>query len=164
MGEVAVALDFVANEAGDYLFVRWPKAKITPMAVLEANKLFSVGVPAPGFLPELGGVQGRQENFLGAGAAKLLPAYLLDLALRPDAKGQQGIYARCKPADHRRPHHQAMTHHLSFGGRFLEGGEKCLAETHQASPFSDTPLAEPPAAILAANASTSRTRFDLISL
>ena len=52
--QVAVRAHLAAHEVGDHLLVRRPEAEVAVVAVLEAQQLLAVLVPAPALLPELG--------------------------------------------------------------------------------------------------------------
>ena len=56
------------------------KAEVTLVAIGKPQQLRAVVVPAAGFTPQLGGLHGGQQDFLGAGPIHLFTHYRLNFA------------------------------------------------------------------------------------
>ena len=78
-GQLPVGADLAAHKVGDDLLVRGAKAVVAVVAVLEAQKLLAVVLPAPGLLPEIPWLHCRQEQFLEACCRHFLADDILDL-------------------------------------------------------------------------------------
>ncbi len=91
-GQVAVALDVVAGELGDYLLMGGAQGKLALFTIEEDEQALAEGDIAPGLVPQLYGLQHRQHQLLSAGAVHLLPDDVLNLLQHPPAQGQVGVY------------------------------------------------------------------------
>src|SRR5665213_4615829 len=70
--QLAIALELTPRDIGDDLFVRRADDEVALVAVLQAQQLRSVLIPATRLLPELSGLNRAQQQFQGAGAIHLL--------------------------------------------------------------------------------------------
>jgi len=77
--QVTIAADLVAHQRGDDLLMRGPKTEVPARAVLETGEFGTVQVPTPRLVPEFGGLDDREHEFLGADRVHLLAHNLLDL-------------------------------------------------------------------------------------
>ena len=70
--QLAVAAHVAAHEVDDDLLVRGADDEVAALAILEAQQLRAVLLPAARLLPQLGRDHRGQEHLLGAGAVHLL--------------------------------------------------------------------------------------------
>ena len=98
-GQLAVALDQVAQQVGDHLLVGHGQHHVPAAAVLESNQLGADLGVAAGLLPELGGMDHRHLHLLPADAVDLLADHLLDSPLHAETEGQQGVDAGAQLPD-----------------------------------------------------------------
>ena len=103
--------------------------EVAAMAVLEAEELGAVDVPAAGLLPDLARDDHRDEDLLGADGVHLLADDGLDLHERAPGERQVAVEAGGGLADHAGAQQQAMASELGLGGILLEGG--CVGPAHQ---------------------------------
>lgn len=129
-GQLLVAVQLVAGEVGDDFFVGRADAEFATMAVLQAQQLGAVLLPATGLLPQLAGLDGGHQHFQGAGGIHLFADDGLRLAEYPQAHRQPGVEARRQLADHAGTQQQLVADHHGIGGSFLEGGKQVLTGTH----------------------------------
>ncbi len=97
------------------------EAEVPLVAVLEAQQLRSVLLPAAGLLPQLRRLHRRHQHLQGAGAVHLLAHDALDLAQHPQPQRQPGVESGGELADHARAQHQLVADHLGVGGGLLDG-------------------------------------------
>ena len=76
------------------------KAEIPFMAILKAQQLRPVLIPASGFLPQFGGLDAGHQDFLCPGLIHFLPDDGLYLAQDTQAEGKPGIDTGGELADH----------------------------------------------------------------
>ena len=67
LGQLLVAAELVAGDGGHDLFVGHGEAEVGALAVLEAEHVLAHACPAAGFLPDLGWIDGGQEELLADG-------------------------------------------------------------------------------------------------
>lgn len=119
-----VALDLVARDVSDDFLVRRPDHEFVLLAILEAQQFGTVLLPAPRFLPQLGGLHGGHQQLDRARPVHLLAHDRLDLADRAQADRQIVIDAAGDAANHAGSHHQLVADDLGVGGCFLQGADK----------------------------------------
>src|SRR5262249_31429036 len=71
--KIAVGADLPANQVGHDLLVRRAEAEVAVVAVLEAQQLLPVLLPAAALLPQLARDDGRHQDLLCTGAVHLVP-------------------------------------------------------------------------------------------
>jgi hypothetical protein len=120
--QLAVAAQLVAREVGDHFLVRGAEAERALMAVIDAQQLGAVLLPAPRFLPQLGRLHHRHQHFLCAAAVHFLAHDGLDLAQHAQTERQPGIESRCQAADQAGAQHQLVADYLGVRRCLLEGG------------------------------------------
>ena len=133
--QLLVAIDLVANQVGDHLFVGRAQHEGAVVAVGQTAQLGTILLPAAGFLPQLGRLHHGHRDFDGAGAVHLFPDDILDLLQDAQAGGQPVVEAGGQFTDHAGAQHQLVADHLGVGGSFLEGREQILAGTHEFGTF-----------------------------
>ena len=90
------------------------------MPVGDTQHLLAVIVVAAGFAPQIGRLDGRHQEFDGAGAVLLFPDDRTDLVEHPLAERQERVKPGRLLADHAGPQHQAMRDDLGLFRRFFE--------------------------------------------
>ena len=125
-----VRLDFTSRHVGDDLFVRWADHEIALVAVFETQQFGAVLLPATGFLPQLGRLHRRHEQFNRARAIHFLAYDLLDFAHAAQPHRHQGVNAATDTFDHAGTDHELMADDFRFGGRFFERGDEKLTGFH----------------------------------
>ena len=128
--QLLVAVQLVAREVGDHFFVGRAYAEFALVAVLQAQQLRAVLLPAPRLLPQLGRLHRRHQHFQGAGSVHFLADDGLDLAQYPQAHWQPGVETRGQAADHAGAKQQLMADYHRVGGGFFERGKQILTGTH----------------------------------
>src|SRR5262249_34958448 len=131
--QLAVRLDVAAHQLDHHLFVGRADAEIAALAILEAQELWAVDLPAAALLPQLGGNSDRHEDFLRAGAVHLLPDDRLDLLHDPPAERQKRVDAGCHLADVAAADEQDVRDDLRVGRSLTQRGDKRLGVTHSAA-------------------------------
>jgi hypothetical protein len=127
LGQLAVAAQVTAHDVGDDFLVGRADDEVAVVAVLEAQQLGAVEIPAAGFLPQLGGLHGGHQHLDGAGTVHFFPDDRLDLAQGAQAQGHPGVDAAGEAFDQAGTHHQLVADDFGVGRGFLEGGEEELA-------------------------------------
>jgi len=129
-GELPVTAHVAAHQVHDDLFVRRADDEVGPFAVLEAQELLAVLVPAPRLLPQLAGDDGRQKDLLATGAVHLLADDARHLVDHAPAERQEGIHPRRYLAQVTASHHEDVGGDLSLGRGFFEGRNQGLRKSH----------------------------------
>ncbi len=110
--------------------MRRAKTEIPLVPVLHAQQQRAVLLPAPGFLPQLGGLHRRHQQFECPGPVHLLAHDGFDLAQYPQAQGHPGEEPRRKAADQAGPEHELVTDDFCFRRHFLERRQRKLGKSH----------------------------------
>ena len=77
--QIPVAAHRIPKNLGDQFFVGGTVQHVPVVAVGDAQHLLAVIIVAPAFAPNFGGLNGRHQQFLGAGAVLFLAHDLFDL-------------------------------------------------------------------------------------
>ena len=77
--QVAVAPDGLAEDLGDLVLVGRPIEHLSVVPVADPQHLRTIGVVATALAPQIGGLDRRHQEFLGAGAIHLLAHDRLDV-------------------------------------------------------------------------------------
>ena len=64
--QFAIGLDALAEDVGDHFLVGGAEEHVAVVAVFQAEHFLAVAVVAAGLAPEVGGLHGGHEDFLGA--------------------------------------------------------------------------------------------------
>ena len=118
--QILVGAHIGAEDLGDHLLVGRPVQHVALVPILDAQHLLAVVVVAPALAPQVGRLDGRHQQFDGAGAVLLLAHDPADLVEHPQAERQERIDAGGLLPDHARPQHQPMGHDLRLLGRFAQ--------------------------------------------
>ena len=92
--------------------------------------LRAVIVPAAGFHPQLLGLDGGHQDFLGARRVHLLADDLLDFAQDHLAKREERVHAGSRLADHAGANEQAVARDVGIDRIFFQGGHVQLAQRY----------------------------------
>ena len=106
--------------------MRRSEAEIPLVAVLEAQQLGAVLLPASGFLPEFGRLHGGHQHFDGAGAIHFLTYDHLDLAQNLQAQRHPVIKPRSQLLDQAGAQHQLVAGDFRVVGSLFESGDVIL--------------------------------------
>ena len=128
--QIPITFDEAAEDIGDDFFVGRAVEHLPLMTVDDAQHLLAVIVVAPAFFPEIGRLDRRHEQFLGAGRVLLFAHDLLDPAQHAKSDRQPVIDARTRLPDHPGTQHQAMRSDLRIGRSFFRGGKKIDGTAH----------------------------------
>ena len=118
-----MAANLAPKQVGDDLLMRWPQAEGALVAVGKAQQFGAVLLPAPRFLPQLGGLDHRHQQLQGAAAVHLLAHDLLDPPQYLEAQRQPGVEPRGQLADHAGAQHELMADGFGAAGNFAGGGQ-----------------------------------------
>ena len=124
--QVAVAAVLVGGRDRDHFLGGRRQGEAGLLAVGELEHERPVGLVPPRPLPQLEGLDDRQQQLLGAGGVHLLPHDLLHLAQHPVAEGQPGVDAGRHLADEAGPHQQPVAVDLGVGRVVPEGPQEEL--------------------------------------
>ena len=111
--------------------MRGAKAVIAVVAVLEAQQLLAVVLPAAGLFPEVAGDDHGHEQLGEPGGVHFLAHHALHVFQGLQAQRQVDVHAGGELADHAGAQQQLVADHFRFGRGFLERGDVGGAETHQ---------------------------------
>jgi hypothetical protein len=81
------------RQGGEDFLVRHAKGEVGPLAVAQPEHLLAHDLPPAAALPDLGRVQARQQELLGADPLHLLADDLDDLRPDPDTERQERVVA-----------------------------------------------------------------------
>ena len=131
--QIAVALDAAAEDVGHDLLVGRAVQHRPLVAVGDAQHLLAVILVAAALLPQLGRLDRRHQDLVGAGGIHLLAHDLLDPAEHAQPERQPAVDARRALPDHPGAQHQLMRDDLRIRRGFLEQGQEVSGPAHQAS-------------------------------
>jgi len=128
--QLAVAADRLAEQVGDQQLVGGAVDQVALVAVLEAQHLGAIGVVAARLAPQVGGLQGGQQQFLRADAVLLLPHHLGDVAQHAPPGREPGVDARRHLPHQPGPQHEPVRRDLRLRRVFLDGGQQGAGQAH----------------------------------
>ena len=128
--QLLVAAQLAAGGGGHDFFVRHAEAEVAAEAVLEAEHVVAHDVPAAGFLPEFGGIEGGQQKLLRADGIHFRADDLLDLQQRALGEKEVAVNAGGNLPDVSRAQQKLMAGDLRFGRVFAQRGDEELAPEH----------------------------------
>ena len=128
--QLLVAVQLIACQIGNHFLVRRADAEVAVMTILQAQQLGAVLLPATGFLPQFGGLDGRHQHLQGTGGVHFFANDGLHLAQHPQTHWQPGVQTGRQLADHAGAQHQLMADHDRIGRGFFQGGQQVLTGTH----------------------------------
>ena len=114
--------DFLGGRAVD---------EVAVVAVLDAQELLAVALPALRLHPQLARMDRRAEELDRAGAVHLLADDGLELLHRAQAERQVGVDSGRDFADHSGAHHQPLADDVGVGRNFAQRGDERLAPAHE---------------------------------
>ena len=122
-----------ADDVGYHLLVGGAEAELAAVAVGKAQQLLAVDLPAPGFLPQVGGLNGGQKNFGGSGGVHFLADNRRNFGRDAPAQRQPGIDSSGELADKSRAEHQPVADDFRLGGRFTVSVNEKARRKHGAN-------------------------------
>ena len=128
--QILVGSDLLAGDVGKDLLVGHAQAKVASSSILQAKHVLAHVLPAPGFLPEGGGMQGRQEKFLGGRGIQLFANDAGDFEHRALSQGQVRINAGRDLTNESAPNQQLVRWELCVRGIFPQRGDKGSGPAH----------------------------------
>jgi hypothetical protein len=103
------------------------------MAVADPQHLLAVGLVTSALPPQLGGLNGRHQQFNRAGAILFFAHDGADLLQRPKAERQEGVYAGGLLAHHAGTQHQPVRSDFRFFRRFTQSRQEVAGAAHEFS-------------------------------
>ena len=131
--QILVGAHIGAEDLGDHLLVGRPVQHVALVAVLDAQHLLAVGLVAPALAPQVGRLDGRHQQFDGAGAVLLLAHDLLDLLQHPQAERQKGINAGRLLPHHAGAQHQPVGDDFGLLRGLAQDRQEKAGQAHQRS-------------------------------
>ena len=128
--QILVAAHVGAEHLRNHLLVGRPVQHVAFVPVLDAQHLLAVGVVASALAPQIGGLDGRHQEFDGAGAVLLLAHDLLDLLQHAQAKRQEGVNAGRLLPHHAGAQHQPVGDDLRLFRGFTQDRQEETGEAH----------------------------------
>ena len=101
------------------------------MAVTDAQHLLAVILVAPALAPQLGGLDGRHQQFLRARRVLLFAHDALDVLQHAKARRQPGVDAGRGLPHQAGTQHQPVRGDLRFGGCLLQGRDQAAGQAHR---------------------------------
>ena len=124
--QLAVAADFAARDVGDDLLVGRAETEIVAVPVLDFQHLRAEHRPAPGLVPQLGGLHGGHQELDTAAPVHFLAHDVFHLAQHAQTERHPGIQAAGQFSDIAGAQHQLMAGQFRLGWGFFQGGDKKL--------------------------------------
>jgi hypothetical protein len=124
--QLLVALDDLADDIGDDFLVSGSEAEIGALAILEAQQLLAVHLPAAALLPQFGGLNGGHQQLLTAVARELFADDVLEFADAAQRQRQVVVNAGGDFLNHAATHHELLADDVGVPGRFAVGLKKQL--------------------------------------
>ena len=130
-GQLTVAAQLATGDVGDDLLVGRAVDVAAVVPVGDAQQLRAVFHPAPGFLPQLGRLDGRHQDFKRPRPVHLLADDRLDLAQDPQSHGHPAVQAGRQAADQAGAQHQLVADDLGVSRYFLEVDDRVGGQAHE---------------------------------
>ena len=124
--QLAVAADFAARDVGDHFLVGRAEAEVVIVPILDFQHLRAEHFPAPGFLPQFGGLHGGHQQLDAAAPVHFLAHDVFHLAQHAQTERHPGIQAAGQLPDIAGAQHQLMAGQFRLGWGFFQGGDKKL--------------------------------------
>src|ERR1700751_1976629 len=105
------------------------------MTVADAQHFLAVSLITPALAPQLGGLDGRHQQFDGAGAVLFFADDGADLLQDAKAERQEGVYAGGLLAHHAGAQHQPVRSDFRFFRRFTQNRKEEAGAAHEFSVF-----------------------------
>ena len=131
-GQLPVRVDLGADGHRRHLLVGGPEDE-GPTPDVDGHGRQGVvaeqGGPAR-LLPQLDGMEDREQHLLAAGGIELLSDHLLDPLQHPQSERQEGVDPRCQPPDVPGPDEELVAGHLGVGRCLSQGADQELGHAH----------------------------------
>ena len=131
LGQLFVAFDLLAHDVGHHLFAGRLHHVIARVPVFDAHQFGAHFLEAPGFLPQLGGLDHRHGDLDRPGSVHLFAHDRLHLADHAQAHRHVAVNTGTELFDHTGAHHQLMAGNFGVGRCFFEGGNEELGGFHR---------------------------------
>ena len=128
--QILVAIHMRAEDVGDQFLRRRREQHVALMPIRDAQHLGTVGIIAPAFAPQIGGLDRGHQHRQVTGADLFLMNDLFDLFQDLVAQGQPRIDACTGLFDQPCAQHQPVADDLRLGRGFLEHGQEITAKAH----------------------------------
>ena len=125
-----IALDIPSHDVGDDLFMGRSKAEIGTLAVLEAEKLFTVERPTGALLPEFGRLDRRHQELLATIPLQLLPNDGLELLDTAVGQGEIVVDSGGQLLNHTGADHQLLADDVGVPRNLTKGLNQSLRLFH----------------------------------
>ena len=129
--QFAVGFHRLAEDVGDHFFVGRTVQHFAVVAVADAQHFRPVGVVAAALAPQIGGLDGRHQDFLRAGGVLLLAHDAGDVLQHAPAGRQPGVDAGGGLPHQAGAQHQAVRGDLRLGRGFLERRHEAAGQAHE---------------------------------
>ncbi len=129
--QLLVGLDFAPHQVSHNFFMGHRQHHIVIVLVLETPHLGADLVPAPGLLPQVGGMDNRHADLLPADLVHLIPQDGFDLHHRAPGKVQVREDACPERSDESSAHEQLVADNFRLGGGLPQGLTKKLRKLHE---------------------------------
>jgi hypothetical protein len=129
-GHLTIRTDLSSCKVRDHLLMGRPEAAIPVMAIPEPQEFFAIFLPPMALLPEISGLNEREQDLDCTRPVHLLTDDLFYLSKGPEAVREVRIDARGQLPDHSRPEHELMAGYFCLGRDFLQGGKKVFRISH----------------------------------
>ncbi len=141
--QLAIALDLASRDVRDHFFVGRSDHEIGLLAILEAQQFGAVFFPTARFLPQLGRLHCRHQQFDRTCPVHFFAHDGFHLADRTQADRQVVIDAAGDAADHAGAHHELVADDLGVGRRFFQRADKETGSFHSDFPKAAAPEGPP---------------------
>ena len=116
--QILVGAHISAEDLGDHFLVGRPIKHVALVAVLDAQHFLAVGVVATALTPQVGGLDGRHQQFDGAGTVLLLAHDVADFLQHAETERQEGVNAGRLLPQHAGAQHQPVRDDFGLFRRF----------------------------------------------
>ena len=135
--QLLVGLHIGAEDLGDHLLVGRPVQHLALVAIGDAQHLLAIGFVAVALAPQFGRLDGRHEQFDGAGAVLLLAHDLLNLPQDAQAERQEGINAGRLLPQHAGAQHQPVRDDFRLPRGFAQDRQEIAGKAHRGSLYGN---------------------------
>ena len=129
--QILVGAHIGPENIGDHFLIGRAEEHIALLTVLNAQHFLAIGVIATALAPQIGGLDGGHQDFIGTRAVLLFTDDAADLVENLQADRQPCIDASRLLADHARTQHQPVGDDFRLLGVFLQNGQKIPRQTHR---------------------------------
>ena len=128
--QLAIGLDLLAHEIGDYFFVGHGQHHIALGLILKTAHFRAHLVPAPGLLPDIGRMHHRHADFLAADGIHFFADDVFDFAKSAFGQGQIRENTAGQLADETTAQQQLVARHFGIGRILAQSLAEQLTHSH----------------------------------